>query len=284
MNQQNQQQDVSIFNNPLFGDVEVLNLNGKFYFPATKVASILGYTNQYDAINRHCILEYPSLVKHEVGVQTGIKADGTPATQIVETNFIDEGNLYRLITKSKLPLAQQFERWVFDEVLPTIRQTGLYMTDAIYNELMSNPGRLGQILISYQEQIDSMRPKVEQYDAFMNSNCGFNMATVSKMLCFQAPQRKKKVIGRNQMFQILRELNILQSTSDNWNLPYQDYIDMGYFRVLARNGNSGRSHAKIEILPLGIAFIYDLLLANGYELVHREPLPMIYDNLTEAAM
>lgn len=108
------------------------------------------------------------------------------------------------------------------------------------------------------------------------------MATVSKMLCFQAPQRQKKVIGRNQMFQILRELNILQSTSDNWNLPYQDYIDMGYFRVLARNGNNGRSHAKIEILPLGIAFIYDLLLANGYELVHREPLPMIYDNLTEA--
>ena len=127
-----------------------------------------------------------------------------------------------------------------------------------------------------------MQPKVEQYDTFMNSNCGFNMATVSKMLCFQAPQRKRKVIGRNQMFQILRELNILQSTSDNWNLPYQDYIDMGYFRVLARNGNSGRSHAKIEILPLGIAFIYDLLLANGYELVHREPLPMIYDNLTEA--
>ena len=192
MNQQNQQQDVVIFNNPLFGDVEVLNLNGKFYFPATKVASILGYRNQYDAINKHCIQDHPSLVKREVWVQTGIQANGTPAMRKTEVNFIDEGNLYRLITKSKLPLAQQFERWVFDEVLPLIRQTGMYMTDQVYSELVSNPGKLGQMLINYQEQIDSMRPKVEQYDTFMNSNCGFNMATVSKMLCFQAPQRKKK--------------------------------------------------------------------------------------------
>lgn len=272
MNQQNQQQDVSIFNNPLFGDVEVLNVNGKFYFPATKVASILGYTNPKKAILDHCISQGGSQIVTPFNTNGGVQ----------NVKLIDEGNLYRLIAKSKLPLAQQFERWVFDEVLPLIRQTGVYMTAQVYNELVSNPGRLGQILINYQEQIDSMRPKVEQYDTFMNSNCGFNMATVSKMLCFQAPQRKRKVIGRNQMFQILRELNILQSTSDNWNLPYQDYIDMGYFRVLARNGNSGRSHAKIEILPLGIAFIYDLLLANGYELVHREPLPMIYDNLTEA--
>lgn len=285
MNQQNQQQDVSIFNNPLFGDVEVLNLNGKFYFPASKVASILGYSNPRAAISRHCILEVPCVVKRDVWVQTGLLANGEPSMRKTEVNFIDEGNLYRLIAKSKLPLAQQFERWVFDEVLPLIRQTGMYMTDAAYNEFVSNPRNIANIMMLYadaRDQIREMQPKVEQYDTFMNSNCGFNMATVSKMLCFQAPQRKRKVIGRNQMFQILRELNILQSTSDNWNLPYQDYIDMGYFRVLARNGNSGRSHAKIEILPLGIAFIYDLLLANGYELVHREPLPMIYDNLTEA--
>ena len=63
MNQQNQQQDVAIFNNPLFGDAEVLNLNGKFYFPATKVASILGYKRPEDAVSRHCIPDYPWSVK-----------------------------------------------------------------------------------------------------------------------------------------------------------------------------------------------------------------------------
>lgn len=274
MNQQNLQQDVSIFNNPLFGDVEVLNINGKFYFPATKVATILGYKDPDRAVRTHCL--------EDGGVFRPL-IDNLGRTQ--NAKFINEGNLYRLITKSKLPLAQQFERWVFDEVLPLIRRTGMYMTDAAYDAFVSNPRNIANIMTLYadaRDQIREMQPKVEQYDTFMNSNCGFNMATVSKMLCFQAPQQQKKVIGRNQMFQILRELNILQSTSNNWNLPYQDYVDMGYFRVLARNGNNGRSHAKIEILPLGIAFIYDLLLANGYELVHREPSPLIYDNLTEA--
>ena len=133
MNQQTQQQDVAIFNNPLFGDVEVLNLNGKFYFPASKVATILGYSNPRDAVRRHCITEIPYVAFHDVGVNTGVKTDGSPAVQYISTTFIDEGNLYRLITKSKLPLAQQFERWVFDEVLPLIRQTGMYMTDAAYN-------------------------------------------------------------------------------------------------------------------------------------------------------
>ena len=201
--------------------------------------------------------------------------------------YIPENIFYRLSMKANNKTATAFQERIANDILPMIRRTGIYMTDEAYNAFVSNPRNIANIMTLYadaRDQIREMQPKVEQYDTFMNSNCGFNMATVSKMLCFQAPQRKKKVIGRNQMFQILRELNILQSTSDNWNLPYQDYIDMGYFRVLARNGNSGRSHAKIEILPLGIAFIYDLLLANGYELVHREPLPMVYDNLTEAAM
>lgn len=210
---------------------------------------------------------------------------GTIQSRLPE--YIPENIFYMLTMKASSPAAFAFQQKIANEILPMIRRTGMYMTDEAYNAFVSNPRNIANIMMLYadaRDQIREMQPKVEQYDTFMNSNCGFNMATVSKMLCFQAPQRKKKVIGRNQMFQILRELNILQSTSDNWNLPYQDYIDMGYFRVLARNGNSGRSHAKIEILPLGIAFIYDLLLANGYELVHREPLPMIYDNLTEAAM
>lgn len=164
MNQQNQQQDVAIFNNPLFGDVEVLNLNGKFYFPASKVATILGYSNPRDAVRRHCITEIPYVVKRDVGVNTGVKTDGSPAVQYISTTFIDEGNLYRLITKSKLPLAQQFERWVFDEVLPLIRQTGMYMTDAAYNAFVSNPRNIANIMTLYadaRDQIREMQPKVE---------------------------------------------------------------------------------------------------------------------------
>ena len=157
MNQQNLQQDVSIFNNPLFGDVEVLNLNGKFYFPAKKVASILGYRRPDNAVARHCILDYPWALKRGSWVQTGIQVNGEPSLRNTEVNFIDEGNLYRLITKSQLPLAQQFEHWVFDEVLPLIRQTGMYMTDEAYNAFVSNPRNIANIMNLYADARDQIR-------------------------------------------------------------------------------------------------------------------------------
>ena len=52
-------QDLQLFESPVFGAIEILTLNGKEYFPATKVATILGYKNQHDAIIKHCIQEYP---------------------------------------------------------------------------------------------------------------------------------------------------------------------------------------------------------------------------------
>lgn len=100
MNQPNQQQDVAIFNNLLFGDVEVLNLNGKCYFPAIKVATILGYSNPRKAVLDHCLDQGGSQIVTPFQTNGGVQ----------NIKFIDEGNLYRLIMKSTLPLAQQFER------------------------------------------------------------------------------------------------------------------------------------------------------------------------------
>jgi len=97
----------------------VLTIEGKPYFPATECATILGYSKPHNAISRHC----PHSLKRGVGVETGCKANGNAATQTVEKIYISEGDLYRLIIRSKLPAAERFERWVFDEVLPTIRQT-----------------------------------------------------------------------------------------------------------------------------------------------------------------
>lgn len=117
--------ELRVFQNSEFGDLGVMEIEGKPYFPATACAKKLGYENQRDAILRHC----PSVVKHDVGVCTGVNADGDPAMQTVTMNFIPEGDLYRLIAHSRLPAAVRFEKWVFDEVLPTIRQTGGYVAD-----------------------------------------------------------------------------------------------------------------------------------------------------------
>ncbi|MEB6292249.1 BRO family protein [Mammaliicoccus sciuri] len=106
--------ELQIFKNSSFGNLEVLTIEGKQWFPAIKVAEILGYSNPHDAINRHS--KTKGVVKREVLSNGGIQ----------NKKFIDEGNLYRLITKSKLPQAEQFEEWVFDDVLPTLRKTGSY--------------------------------------------------------------------------------------------------------------------------------------------------------------
>lgn len=104
--------ELQIFQNSEFGELGVLEQNGKPYFPATACARILGYANAKDAIIRHC----KGVVKHDLPTSGGMQT----------LNLISEGDLYRLITHSKLPAAERFEAWVFDEVLPTIRRTGGY--------------------------------------------------------------------------------------------------------------------------------------------------------------
>lgn len=123
--------DLQIFTNEVFGEIRTIEENGRGLFCATDVARALGYARPNDAISAHC--RYT--VKRRIGVETGTKGDGTPAIQELEVNFIPEGDIYRLITHSKLPSAEQFESWVFDEVLPSIRKHGMYAVD----ELIANP-------------------------------------------------------------------------------------------------------------------------------------------------
>lgn len=106
---------VQVFENSSFGNLEVLTIEGKEWFPAIKVAEILGYANPHKAVRDHT---------KERGLTIRSVIDSLGRNQ--NKKFIDEGNLYRLITKSKLPQAEQFEEWVFDDVLPTLRKTGSY--------------------------------------------------------------------------------------------------------------------------------------------------------------
>lgn len=204
--------------------------------------------------------------------------------QGIYPEYIPENVFYMLAMKANSTPAIAFQQRIANEILPMIRRTGMYMTDEAYNAFVSNPRNIANIMTLYadaRDQIAVLQPKADQYDAFMNCEYGYNMATASKILRFQAPQRKRKVIGRNQMFQILRDLSILQSTSDNWNAPYQEYVDMGYFHTYGRPSNGGRSSKTVEVLPRGLDFICKLLLSNGYELVPREPVPLAYDTETE---
>ncbi|HFD2052213.1 TPA: BRO family protein [Clostridium perfringens] len=105
--------ELIMFKNEMFGEIRTLKLDEKPYFVAKEIARILGYSNTRDAIKRHC----KGVVKHDILTEGGIQ----------QMSIIPEGDLYRLIIKSKLPKAQEFEEWVMDEILPQIRQTGGYI-------------------------------------------------------------------------------------------------------------------------------------------------------------
>ena len=104
--------ELQIFNSGEFGEIRTVEINGKPYFVGTDVAKALGYNNPRDAVSRHC----KGVVKRDTPTSSGIQS----------MSYINEGDLYRLIMKSKLPSAEKFESWVMDEVLPTIRKTGSY--------------------------------------------------------------------------------------------------------------------------------------------------------------
>ena len=83
--------------------------------------------------------------------------------------YIPENVFYMLAMKANSTPAIAFQQKIANEILPMIRRTGMYMTDQVYNELISNPGRLGQMLINYQEQIDKMKPGYEKWNNWLSS-------------------------------------------------------------------------------------------------------------------
>lgn len=106
--------ELKIFENSEFGSIRTVEVNNKIYFCGSDVAKALGYSDTPKAIKAHC------------------KGDGWaiyPVTDNLgreqQAKFITEGNVYRLISHSKLPTAEQFESWVFDDVLPSIRKKGV---------------------------------------------------------------------------------------------------------------------------------------------------------------
>lgn len=113
--------EIEIFKNEEFGEVRTIEKNGSVLFCGSDIAKALGYARPADAISAHC---------------KGVCILPTPSAGGVQnTKFIVEGDIYRLIAHSKLPSAERFERWVFDEVLPSIRKNGGYISNA---DLMVN--------------------------------------------------------------------------------------------------------------------------------------------------
>jgi prophage antirepressor-like protein len=244
--------DMKIFNHKEFGELSILIINGKEYFPASRCAAILGYTNTRDAISRHC----RGVVKHDI-------IDNLGRTQ--ETNFIPEGDLYRLIIRSNLPKAEQFERWVFDEVLPSIRKFGLYATDALIDDILNNPDLGIKLFTEYKQAkerakqleletakqkqiIGELRPKASYYDLIVQNK---SLVSITKIA-------KDYGMSGRAMNKLLHELGVQYKMGNTW-LLYQDYADQGYTQSKTHTIDAERSVMHTYWTQKGRLFLYDLL-------------------------
>lgn len=230
--------ELQIFNSEEFGNIRTTEINGQPYFVAVDVAKALGYSTPRDAISRHC----KGVVKHDTPTSSGVQS----------VSYINEGDMYRLIMKSKLPSAERFESWVMDEVLPTIRKTGGYHLPQTYSEALRELADMAEQKEKLMLENEQMKPKADFFDAVADSKTAISMNEVSKVLAI-------KGYGRNNLFEFLRDKGVL----DRYNVPYQRYVDAGYFRVIEqkymKNGEP-QVTTKTLVYQKGVDAIRKLLL------------------------
>lgn len=259
-------QELKIFESAEFGEVRTVELDGKPYFAGTDVARALGYVNVPDALRRHC--------------RAIVKRDTPISGKIQEINYIPEGDVYRLLVSSKLPSAERFERWVFDEVLPTIRRHGLYAID----DIIADPDLGIRALLALKaerearkalevdnkikdQQIAELKPKASYYDLILQCSGLLSVTEIAKDYGLSAKALNK----------MLHDLGVQFSQSGVWFL-YSKYQSCGYTQTKTQNyaKPDGTQGARVHTYwtQKGRLFLYDLLKRRGV-------LPMI--ERTEAA-
>ena len=234
--------DVKIFDSPMFGELRVTrNKKGELLFCLKDVCDSLGLQVNDVAKRLGC---YPdsvgvsSRVKHHpypdtitLGVQTGTKADGTPAIQQIKMYFVTEPDLYRCIFQSRKPTARKFQDWIFNNVLPSLRTTGAYVVakeedseeDIIARGLIAARAALArreqrikelecendqnkQVIEIQSERIIKDAPKVEYYD---NTLAAENLLTTRQI----ANELGKSA---NELHKKLQEMGIIFRQSNQW--------------------------------------------------------------------
>lgn len=223
--------DLTIFQNEEFGEVRTIQVNNEPWFIASDVCRALEIANTSDAIKR---LDDDEKSKFNLGLSGG------------ETNCVNEYGLYNLVLGSRKQEAKDFKRWITHEVIPQIRKTGGYHLPQTYAEAL----RAYADKVEQNEKLAAenakLLPKAEFFDAVTDSKSAISIGEVAKVLDVG--------IGQNKLFAFLRDRKIL----DRQNIPYQEYIDRGYFRTIEQKYDV-RGEVRISIKTLvfqkGIDFI-----------------------------
>lgn len=232
---------IQTFTSQSFGKIRTTNEEDRVLFCGRDIASALGYANTKDALARHCkgvAKRYP--LQTSGGIQ--------------QARFITEGDVYRLIISSKLPAAGQFETWVFEEVLPTIRRHGVYAID----QLLDDDEFLEQALnhlraertkrLIAEQLLAEATPKVSYYEIVLQSDSLLSTTEIAKDYGLSAKRLNR----------ILRDEKIQFCRSGRWFL-YAGYAQRGYAQSKTHEYAPGKLRTHMYWTQAGRLFIYDLL-------------------------
>lgn len=187
-----------------------------------------------------------------------------------EKDFIPENVFYRLCMKANNEVAREFQGNVCDNILPQIRKTGMYLTDNVFDLMMREPERLGEMLIEYgrtrkeneqlkldnkikEQQITELQPKAEYTDVILQCKDLVTMTVIAK-------DYGKSAIFMNEL---LHKLGVQYKESGIWFL-YQKYAECGYTRTKTFNVGDNNAKTHTYWTQKGRLFIYNLLKENGY--------------------
>ena len=199
--------------------------DGEPWFVAKDVCDALGYGNSRDALSKHVRDRW----KNTVTIRDGIT--GNP-----EKAIINEAGLFALVMKSKMPKAVEFQDWVCEEVLPSIRKHGMYATGEKLMELLAQPENAIKVFRALKDEQDRRKeleakmeedaPKVLFCEAVKASSNSVLVGELAKIL-----RQNGVPTGQNRLFAQLREEGYLGKVGENYNLPTQRSMDMGLFEI-----------------------------------------------------
>lgn len=235
--------DLQIFNSPEFGAIRTIEKDGEPWFVGKDVAAALGYKEPTKAAREKVDDD-----------DKGVSKIDTPSG-IQEMTIINESGLYSLVLSSKLPTAKKFKRWVTNEVIPSIRKHGAYMTPETLEKVLLSPDTLMQLAQNLKDeqekrkaleaQIESQKPAVLFTGAVETSKTSILIGELAKML-----KQNGINIGQNRLFEWLRQNGyLIKRKGTDYNMPTQRSMDMGLFEIKETTINNPDGSIKISKTP-----------------------------------
>lgn len=235
--------ELKIFEHKYFGQIRAELINNEPYVMLADVCKALDIAN----------VSY---------TRTRLKEDGVCSTKVIDSlgreqiaTFINESNLYKVIFQSRKPNAEKFTDWVVEEVLPSIRKYGAYMTPERIEEVLSNPDTIIRLAtdlkaerekrLQAERQIEQDKPMIIFAKALEISDKSILVGEMAKLLARNGIDD----MGQNRFFKWLRDSGYLHKSGEQYNLPTQYSTELGLIEVKTTTINNPDGSVRVTKTP-----------------------------------